>query len=283
MKRKVVSLLLCAVLLFTGVLPAFAASPARYVVLGDSIAYGSGLSNPREAVYGKIVADTNGYNYENFAVPGHTTAALLRRMENEEVKAAIRRADIISISIGGNNFLLSDLNGLLYDGIVKEDYTRIGEIAEGFYTDLGKIIGNIRKVNSRAAILLQTLYNPQTGYIGKVYQVGADRLNEKVNAYAKAHPGQILIVDVGGALTDSAKDFAEDRIHPSAAGNEKIAREVLKTLYENGLGAKTTPVIKTRGKDAKGAGTFSVFVKLYGNFFHMLAMLRKMFALPFGG
>lgn len=53
----------------------------HFVVLGDSIAYGSGLSNPKGAVYGKIVADTNGYSYENYAVPGHTTQKLLRRRQ----------------------------------------------------------------------------------------------------------------------------------------------------------------------------------------------------------
>ena len=44
-----------------------------YLVLGDSIGYGSGLRNSKEACYGKIVADTNGYDYANDAIPGHTT------------------------------------------------------------------------------------------------------------------------------------------------------------------------------------------------------------------
>ena len=88
------------------VIAAAAEDAPHYVVLGDSIAFGSGLSNPRQAVYGRIVADTNGYAYDNFAVPGHTTQNLLQRMQNEQVKTAIADADIISISIGGNNFLL---------------------------------------------------------------------------------------------------------------------------------------------------------------------------------
>ena len=92
------------------VMAAAAEEAPHYIVLGDSIAFGSGLSNPRQAVYGKIVADTNGYAYDNFAVPGHTTQNLLQRMQNEQVKAAIADADIISISIGGNNFLLGNLN-----------------------------------------------------------------------------------------------------------------------------------------------------------------------------
>ena len=278
MKKRILALLLSVVLLFGLVTVAAAADRPFYLVLGDSIAFGSGLANPREAVYGKVVADTNGYDYANYAVPGHTTANLMKRMENETVRDAIARADIISISIGGNNFLLGNLNALLFDGIVKQDYTKLDEIAAGFLADLDTIVTTIRTQNQRAAIVLQTLYNPQTGYIGDVYQQGANRLNQALRTYDAAHPGAILIADVGAALTDSDRDFAEDRIHPSAVGNEKIARVVLQTLKDNGLGAATEPVIQTVGKDAHGMGIFTVFVNLYGNFFHVIAVVRGFFA-----
>ncbi|MBQ9506106.1 MAG: hypothetical protein IJR51_03025 [Clostridia bacterium] len=274
--RSVFSVLLAAALLLcVCAVPVGAAEQPLYVVLGDSIAYGSGLSNPTEAVYGRIVADTNRYAYENYAVPGHTTANLLRRLENDTVSAAVGRADIISISIGGNNFLLGDLNGILYDGIVKEDFARLDEITATFYEDLGTIVSTVRALNPKAAILLQTLYNPQTGYIGDVYQQGADRLNGAIRRFAAANPGEILIVEVAQVLTDSDRDFAEDRIHPSAAGNEKIARAVLRTLCDNGLGSETEPVINAPGKDARGAGMFTTFVNLYGRFFHVLAVIRN--------
>ena len=278
MKKRILAVLLSAVLLLGLAGTAAAADRPFYLVLGDSIAFGSGLSNPREAVYGKVVADTNGYDYANYAVPGHTTANLLKRMETEAVRDAIARADIISISIGGNNFLLGNLNALLFDGIVKQDFTKLDEIAAGFSADLDTIVNTIRAQNATAAIVLQTLYNPQTGYIGDVYQQGADRLNKALRAFDAAHPGAILIADVGAALTDSDRDFAEDRIHPSAAGNEKIARVVLQTLKDNALGDGTEPVIQTAGKDAHGMGIFTVFVNLYGTFFHILAEIRGFFA-----
>lgn len=276
--RSVLSVLLTLVLLLCALsVAAGAAQQPRYVVLGDSIAYGSGLFNPTEAVYGKIVADTNGYAYENYAIPGHTTDNLLRRLENSAVSAAVGAADIISISIGGNNFLLGDLNGILYDGIVKEDFSRLDKIADGFYKDLETIIGTIRALNPDAAILLQTIYNPQTGYIGDVYQQGADRLNAAIRTFAEVNPGEVIIVEVSECLTDTKRDFAQDRIHPSAEGNEKIACAVLQTLYDNGLGSETEPVINTPGIDASGTGMFTLFVNLYGWFFHLLAVIRKVF------
>lgn len=278
MKRKMLSVLLCAVLLLSALCVAAGAEERpHYLVLGDSIAFGSGLSNPREAVYGKIVADTNGYEYENYAVPGHTTGNLLSRMENETVRAAIERADIINISIGGNNFLLGNLNALLFDGIVKADYARFDAIAEGFSDDLQTIVDTIRALNADCAVILQTIYNPQTGYVGEVYQQGADRINQKLRDFDGAHPGEIIIADVASALTDSDHDFAEDRIHPSAVGNEKIAAVVLQTLKDCGFGSETVPVIATPGRDAHGMGIFTVFVNLYGRFFHLLAVVRSFF------
>ena len=274
--RSLVSVVLCAVLLCCAVnAAAVGAETPHYVVLGDSIAYGSGLLNPADAVYGRIVADTNGYTYGNYAIPGSTTKNLLSRIGNEKVSAAVREADLISISIGGNNFLLGDLPGILYDGIVKEDYGRIDEIRKDFYADLDAIVCAIRALNPDAAILLQTIYNPQTGYVGEVYQHGADRLNAAMREYAEANPGSILIVDVAGRLQDHEQDFAEDKIHPSAAGNEKIAHAVLETIYGNGLGGKTEPVVNVPGIDLRGTGMMAVTVDFCGMFYHFIAVLRN--------
>ena len=73
--RILLSLLLAAVLVCTCFVPAAVAAdaPLRYVVLGDSIGYGAGVLNPDEACYGRIVADTNGYDYQNHAVSGNKT------------------------------------------------------------------------------------------------------------------------------------------------------------------------------------------------------------------
>lgn len=279
MKKRVLTVILCAALLLGAVIvPAYAADRPVYVVLGDSIAFGSGLLNPREAVYGRIVADTDGYEYYNYAVPGHTTGNLLRRMGEKTVREAIVKADIINISIGGNNFLLGNLNGLMYDWIVKKDYSRFDAIAEGVYEDIGTVVDTIRELNPDAAIILQTLYNPQTGYVGEVYMQGRDRINAAIRAFDEARPGEIIVADVGSVLTDSDSDFAEDRIHPSASGNEKIARVILETLYENGLGTETEPVIAVKGIDAHGAGVFTVFVNFYGLIFHIFSIVRDLFS-----
>ncbi len=278
--KRLISLLLCLVL--AACLPVFGAAaeetPPFYLVLGDSIGYGSGLSNAKEAVYGKIVADTNGYAYANDAIPGYTTQALLRLMQTANVKADIEKADIVSISIGGNNFLLGNLMQLMADVLIKGDDAGFAAIGEAYYDDLCEIIGTIKALNPDAVILMQTLYNPQTGYMGEVYEHGAVWVNDSIQRYAEEHPGEIEIVDVAARLTEYPADFAADRIHPSAAGNEKIAVAVLEKLAELGLGETTAPVINTPGKDVGTPGVSLNTMELFARFLHFLSGIYNFFA-----
>ncbi len=277
--KKITAVFLCIFMLACSFGTAATAQDEKpfYLVLGDSIGFGSGLKNSREAVYGKIVADTNGYDYANDAIPGHTTQNLLSRLENETVVNHVKQADIISITIGGNNFLLGNIAKVLFDVIVMEDTASAEKIIDGFYADYCKIIEKIRSLNPDAVILMQTLYNPQTEYIGEAYQVSINMLNDAIRRYADEHKGEIEIVDVAAVLTDSEKDFAADRIHPSVEGNEKIAVAVLKKLAELGLGDKTEPVITTKGVDIELPASFSGGMAFYGEVLHFLAGIRLAF------
>lgn len=273
---RVISALLALVVLL-GCVSAAAAAEKKplYVVLGDSIAFGMGLTNPKNAVYGKIVADTDGFDYENYAIPGHTTTDLLNRMQNRKVHAAIEKADIISISIGGNNFLLGNLAMILYDGIVKNDYSRVDAIIETFTADLDEIVSEIKALNPNVVILLQTLYNPQKGYSEEVYGQGAAMLNQAIKDYVRKCDDSVLLVDVGAALTDKETDFARDGVHPSAVGNEKIAQAVLDTLYKNGLGDKTEPVIAVKGRNIIGTDFIAGSVQIYCWILRLFAPVLK--------
>ncbi|MBR3953872.1 MAG: SGNH/GDSL hydrolase family protein [Clostridia bacterium] len=272
--KKIFAVLLSVLLVF-GCMAVGASAEEKalhYVVLGDSIAYGSGLTNPVQACYGKIVADTNGYTYANHAIPGHTTGNLINRLKDENVLADVRKADIINISIGGNNFLMNNLMGLMASALIQKNYSEFDAIAAGFYEQFGEIMNLINAANPDAVVLLQTIYNPQTGHVGEVYQQGADRLNAEMVRFAQENPGEIVIVDVAAALLDTTDNFADDGIHPSAMGNEKIAIAVLATLNELSLGTATEPVITEKGQDFR-------LSKLIGGFVNVLADIFWFFGL----
>ncbi|MBO5421509.1 MAG: SGNH/GDSL hydrolase family protein [Clostridia bacterium] len=267
--KKFIAIVLSLVMCLCAVgVSAFAADKPFYLVLGDSIAYGSGLTNAPEACYGKIVADTNGYEYANHAVPGHTTTNLINRLSDPEVIADLEKADIISISIGGNDFLMNNLIDLMFDAMVKNDYTTFDSIAENFYSNFSTIVDIINEHNEDAVILMQTLYNPQSGYLRAPYQQAADRLNSAIERFATENPDEIIIVDVGTALGDDLANFAGDEIHPSVKGNEIIAQTILSTLYDNGLGKSVQPIISVQGENIDIPETFTMFLDICGFIFH---------------
>lgn len=263
--KKIISCLICIsvmILPFTIFVSAEEDNNTFYLVLGDSIAYGSGLKNPQDACYGKIVADTNGYDYSNHAVPGATSKDLLGKLSEESVISDIRKADIISISIGGNDFLKNNPSDLIFDAVLENDFSRFDETADDFYLNLCEIINIINSCNENAVILMQNLYNPQSGEIGELYQQGVDRINDAIERYDTENPDEIIIIDVETALNGTAANFAKDGIHPSAAGNELIAAAILDELYTLGIGASAEPVISSKGVDVRASLLLKISVKI---------------------
>lgn len=268
--KKVIAVILSAVI-FCGCFSvcSLAAKGYYYVVLGDSIAYGSGLVNAQDACYGKMVADTCGFDYANHAVPGATTLELIYELNKEDVRSDVARADIISISIGGNDFL-NEFSKLMYASIVKKDYKEFDKIEFGIYSNISNIIDSIRELNGDAVILLQTLYNPQFDYLKESYQEGVDRVNAAVYRCAKENKG-VKVVDVAAALNGDERNFADDTLHPSAKGNMIIAREVLRILKKLGYTRKTEIDAKTPGIDVVLGSGVSKVLNYYAFFLYVLA------------
>ena len=279
MKLKKTLALLLAALLLCAAFPVLSGAHERmhYLVLGDSIGVGSGIRNSNDACFGRIVANTNGYDYKNDAQDGNRTAELIAKLQGDPVAADVAWADIISISIGGNNFLRGNMTAVIAEATAG-NYARIDAIVADYANDLETIITRIRALNDHAYILLQTLYNPAPGgATTQVYQEAVDRLNAAMRACAAAHPYRFTIVDVEAAFGADNSLISWDNIHPNVQGNIVIARTVLASLVELGLGTETEPVIVTPGQDWGPTGIASVFRKIAQFFQRLLDMIRNLF------
>lgn len=259
---KIIAVMLVAAFAVSALVPASVSANGKYnyVVIGDSIGFGAGVVNPGEACYGKIVADTNGYNYSNHSMCGYDTAAYLLHMKLPNVRNSIKEADIISLSIGGNDFLTSNMVQLGFEAAVLDDLSTFDKIAATFYENFCRIITEIKELNPDAVILVQTLYNPMNNAISGFYQQGVDRLNAGYRRYQTESPGSIHIVDVGGAFKGHPEYIANDCVHPNAQGNVVIAQLVLQKLKALGLGTATMPVINNAGVNNRFAKPFKEFV-----------------------
>lgn len=252
---KLIKRLVCVVLCFTlcmSLLVIGASAEERklnYLVIGDSIAEGFGVTNRNDSGYGKIVADTNGYNYKNLGHMGYTSEDLLDFVENNSTyEYYIEWADIITISVGGNDFLLDNPVGLVLSGIIHY-YKPFDTRAERFNQNFEALIEAIRELNPDAVILVQTLYNTWTTFAYDIFQAAADRINAEIYSYLEKNPDSYYIVDTRAAFYKNPSLITSDTIHPNAEGNVVLARLTLEALHDIGVGETTEPVILVEGID----------------------------------
>ncbi len=268
-----------------------------FLLLGDSIASGFGISNPEEACYGRIVADTNHYAYRNLAVMGTDSTELMDAIETgtvqnpatgEEItwKDCIRAADIICLSVGANDFFeRPDFTQILV-GAISGKTDLLDETAALYSGNLRSILDTVYALNPDAAVIVQTYYCSCRGLAKRVNLAVTDRINAAIEQFDKEHPGRIHICDISPAMTGKPENLADDCLHPNAKGNVAIAEILLKTLRDLGLGSETTPVVKVPGQDrnrymemyetrAEGVRFTIIMMLLTGNGVNILRLIRN--------
>ena len=163
-----------------------------YVALGDSISSGYGLEEGTLS-FAQRVAQDNGLELTNLAQDGETATSLLDKLQTGQVSEAVAQADIITITVGGND-LMNALYAYLTDAYnqrnpenptAQEDMknaimggdmgvlTFALEVGPGFsnseratqaladfHTHLTQIIMDIRTVNPKVQLVVVEQYNP---------------------------------------------------------------------------------------------------------------------------
>ncbi|MCL2513278.1 MAG: GDSL-type esterase/lipase family protein [Oscillospiraceae bacterium] len=227
--KKLISITLCAVLLL---LPLGLISTAadtygpgsKFVVLGDSIAAGEGASEGAKC-YAKLIADEKNFELSNFAVGGHDSFQLMEVMEDEAVRDAIAEADIINLSIGGNDLLHANVITIVLR-IMMGDTSLVEPYLNAFRENFAFIVEDIRALNPGALFIVQTLYNPMDGIplVGDAYEAANVMLNDIYFEYLEENPGAYEIADIHGIFAGRGGLIFGDRVHPSDSGHALIAK-----------------------------------------------------------
>ena len=197
MKKRILATLLCLCMVLC-MIPLSASAeeveaPKNYVALGDSIPSGYGLQESEKA-FPEFLAESNAYALENLAEEGITSATLLTKLADPEVVAKVAAADVITLTVGGNdlldglyNFLLGKYNAdkeeeeqlekaELQEKLLNGDSALLAfaigvlpEFAESdevtasltqFTQNLVKIVGTIKTANPDVAVYVTSQYNP---------------------------------------------------------------------------------------------------------------------------
>lgn len=208
----------------------------NYTALGDSIAFGEGAKDNYgyinyfrdflATLYHKVILT-------NHAVPGASSSSMLNQLKSDQaVRESIKKAKVITISIGGGNFF-----GCISEGTINDECAANGVLT--FIHDWPLIMNEIRdSIGSNARILVMTVYNPLPGshpFFDKV-----ENFIQQINYVIKSLGYRLMfnykVVDVHEDFSGLFPDgnwkvctwthFCEPvpDVHPTDSGHIEIAR-----------------------------------------------------------
>ena len=203
------------------------ATTLHYVALGDSIATGSWVGGDAdsyaEQYYRYLVGlyPTKTVTWKLLAHDGDTSSVLLSKLNTDATFAAeIAKADVITISIGGNNIMDAAIDSLFAS--IDNTAAEAGTVA--FLSDYDQILAKVRQINTgggkNARILAATLYNP---YNNKTTYFSNDpALHQEAEGYIERINNEIRSAsDINYSVVEVHNYFKTNYANPGAAGNMK--------------------------------------------------------------
>lgn len=200
---------------------------SEILILGDSIGFGVG-DEENQGIGERYLdlideKDGNKKTITNSSVPSYESNELVKLLKSAENKANISKANLIIISIGGN-----DLNRLEYEDSVSLTLA-FEEALKNYKENLALIIKEIRAINPDAQLALIGLYDPYS-----------KEEPEKTRLLLEWNYETRLIVDsdVKFAYVPTYELFkyhltdylSPDEFHPNGLGYQVIAEELDRIL-----------------------------------------------------
>ncbi len=200
---------------------------SEIIIMGDSIGFGVG--DEENLGIGKRYLDLinkkekTQIDITNISVPGYTTDELVDLVKSEENKYSISNADLIIISIGGN-----DLNRLNYEDNLAKNI-EFKEALKKYKENLEFIITEIRSINTDAQLAFIGLYNPYSGEVAEKSRVLLE-WNYETRLIVDSDFKFVYIPTYELFQYHLDEYLSLDDFHPSAAGYQIIAEELYRIL-----------------------------------------------------
>lgn len=193
------------------------------VALGDSLSRGHGDDTGRGYV-GDVAAllkkDHPSLRLENLGVDGLESSGLVEMLDHTSVLALLSRANLVLVSIGGNDLSHAAMGNPLD---TPERLTRARELCQ---KNLDVVLAQIRRRNPDAAVRILALYNP-FNLPGGARRLGSGIIlewNAMISSTALAHGA--LAVPTFDLFENHPDRLSSDHFHPDEKGYALIARRI---------------------------------------------------------
>jgi lysophospholipase L1-like esterase len=195
------------------------------VALGDSLTRGTGDVEGKGYI-GYLVEQLQEKTKEkitlqNLGVKGYRSEQLLKQVQQIGVKEQIKNADIILITIGGNDLFQSGQT------VMELNLENVDMLRKQYLLNLEKIIKELRSTHTKANIFFVGLYNPFIDFKDAAIMTKAVRQwNYETSEMLDKHP-QTVFVPTFDLFQLKVNDYLyTDKFHPNTKGYKLIAERV---------------------------------------------------------
>lgn len=209
----------------------------KIVALGDSLTVGTGDATGNG--YVKRVAADLGKSMDkpvrvagNLAIGGMRADQLLERLADKGYRNAIVQADIVLLTIGGNDLFNFASGG----GSMTQGGDISPELLESRLPEAEKrlrdVLTEIRKLNGAARIVYVGLYNPFYD-VADIRSEASDivqRWNASAHKFAASDGNATVVPTYDLFETDIGSYLSSDHFHPNEAGYARMAARIVQAL-----------------------------------------------------
>ena len=206
--------------------PAIPAEGIRTMILGDSLARGTG-DETGLGIAGGLDLELDRLKLKkqktiNLAINGARTTDLLKQLESANIRRLIGESNLIVVSIGGND-LFGDAESR--NGAPPNPEN----VMETVLSRVEQVIEVVREANPKARIFLLGLYNPFRGSeYGKLASVHVNRWNARLTSRFE-EDANLTVVQTSDLFSHHDR-LSFDRFHPGGEAYRLIARRIADSI-----------------------------------------------------
>ncbi|MBM7694533.1 lysophospholipase L1-like esterase [Peribacillus deserti] len=209
----------------------------NHLALGDSIIKGYGVSPDQNLVshfsYSLENSIQKPVTFQNEGINGITSSTLHSLITEGSYNEAIKKADIVTINIGGNDILKMAASAGNRDML--SALKSFDELQSTFSNNLTGISKYITELNPDATILFLELYNPLPEK-SPFYSLGTKLLpqwNLMIYQISSEIPSSLVVETTRVINNQNLNYLSPDGIHPNSSGYSAISEQMMYQFENN--------------------------------------------------
>ncbi|MGD7051198.1 SGNH/GDSL hydrolase family protein [Sutcliffiella horikoshii] len=205
----------------------------KLVFFGDSLTQGVGDKSQKGGFTSIIKQHYEAKPYidnvsvTNLGVRGNRTNHLLKRLEDPEVQEALAEADVIFMTVGGN-----DLMKVIRENFLDLTFSLFDKEQELYAKRLDSVLGEVRKHNDSSRIYLVGLFNPFYHFFQEIEEMNevVTNWNATTISILDEYPNTAY-VPIQDIFIDPVENLLDDdQFHPNQKGYQLIGNNIINEI-----------------------------------------------------